>query len=86
MLWWKNAIASIPEADIVLYVIDASEYKHINNKNEDKNEENNFLKNVDNKIIEKIKEANKKTILIINKIDLIDKEKLANIIIISRFI
>ena len=72
----ENAIASIPEADIVLYVIDASEYKHINNKNE----ENNFLKNVDNKIIEKIKEAHKKTILIINKIDLIDKEKLANII------
>ena len=77
----ENAIASIPEADIVLYVIDASEYKHINNKNEDNiNEENKFLKNVDNKIIEKIKEANKKTILIINKIDLVDKEKLANII------
>lgn len=77
----ENAIASIPEADIVLYVIDASEYKHINNKNEDNiNEENKFLKNVDTKIIEKIKEANKKTILIINKIDLVDKEKLANII------
>ncbi len=77
----ENAIASIPEADIVLYVIDASEYKHINNKNEDNiNEENKFLKSVDNKIIEKIKEANKKTILIINKIDLIDKEQLANII------
>ena len=77
----ENAIASIPEADIVLYVIDASEYKHINNKNEDNiNEENKFLKSVDNKIVEKIKEANKKTILIINKIDLIDKEKLANII------
>ena len=77
----ENAIASIPEADIVLYVIDASEYKHINNKNEDYiNEENKFLKSVDNKIVEKIKEANKKTILIINKIDLIDKEQLANII------
>ena len=77
----ENAIASIPEADIVLYVIDASEYKHINNKNEDNiNEENKFLKSVDNKIVKKIKEANKKTILIINKIDLIDKEKLANII------
>ena len=77
----ENAIASIPEADIVLYVIDASEYKHINNKNEDNiNEENRFLKSVDNKIIERIKEANKKTILIINKIDLIDKEQLANII------
>ena len=77
----ENAIASIPESDIILYVIDASEYKHINNKNEDNiNEENKFLKSVDNKIIEKIKEANKKTILIINKIDLIDKEQLANII------
>lgn len=79
----ENAIASIPEADIVLYVIDASEYKHINNKNVEninQNEENKILKNVDNKIIEKIKEANKKTILIINKIDLVDKEKLANII------
>lgn len=79
----ENAIASIPEADIILYVIDASEYKHINNKNADntnQNEENKILKNVDNKIIEKIKEANKKTILIINKIDLVDKEKIANII------
>ena len=77
----ENAIASIPEADIVLYVIDASEYKHINNKNEDNiNEANKFLKNVDNKIVEKIKESNKKTILVINKIDLVDKEKLANII------
>ena len=77
----ENAIASIPEADIVLYVIDASEYKHINNKNEDNiNEANKILKNVDNKIVEKIKESNKKTILVINKIDLVDKEKLANII------
>ena len=79
----ENAIASIPEADLVLYVIDASEYKHINSKSKDninKNEANKILKNVDNKIIEAIKEKNKKTILIINKIDLVDKEKLANII------
>ena len=79
----ENAIASIPEADIVLYVIDASEYKHINSKSKDninQNETNKILKNVDNKIIEAIKEKNKKTILIINKIDLVDKEKLANII------
>ncbi len=79
----ENAIASIPEADIVLYVIDASEYKHINSKSKDninQNEANKILKNVDNKIIEAIKEKNKKTILIINKIDLVDKEKLANII------
>ena len=58
----KNAIESIPEADIVLYVIDASK------------------SSIDEKIMDKIKEANKKTILIINKIDLIDKEKLASII------
>ena len=78
----ENAFASIPEADIVLYVIDASEYKNIKkpNNNLDQNGENNILNNEDSKIVEKIKEANKKTILIINKIDLIDKEKLANII------
>lgn len=78
----ENAIASIPEADIVLYVIDASEYKNLKkaNNNLDQNGENKILNNEDSKIVEKIKEANKKTILIINKIDLIDKEKLANII------
>ncbi len=78
----ENTIASIPEADIVLYVIDASEYKNIKkaNNNLDQNGENKILNNEDSKIVEKIKETNKKTILIINKIDLIDKEKLANII------
>ena len=102
----ENAIASIPEADIVLYVIDASEYKNLKkaNNNLDQNGENikneilkgiqpqedkisnvsvlekKVLKQEDSEILEKIKEANKKTILIINKIDLIDKEKLANII------
>lgn len=78
----ENAIASIPEADIVLYVIDASEYKNIKkaNNNLEQNGENKILNNEDSKIVEKIKETNKKTILIINKIDLIDKEKLANII------
>ena len=78
----ENAIASIPEADIVLYVIDASEYKNLKktNNNLDQNGENKILNNEDSKIVEKIKETNKKTILIINKIDLIDKEKLATII------
>ena len=78
----ENAIASIPEADIVLYVIDASEYKNFKkaNNNLDQNGENIILNNEDSKIVKKIKETNKKTILIINKIDLIDKEKLANII------
>ena len=106
----ENAIASILEADIVLYVIDASEYKNINNLSKNgENKESKILENAqsqedneiledtqnqenktqkvlaelkkeDQKVIEKIKEANKKTILIINKIDLVDKEKLANII------
>lgn len=58
----ENAISSIPDVDIVLYVIDATE------------------KCIDQKIIEKIKESKKKTILIINKIDLVNKEKVAEII------
>ena len=58
----ENAISTIPEADIILYVIDAS-------KN-----------GVDERIIEKIKESNKKTILVINKIDLVNKEELIEII------
>ena len=58
----ENAISTIPEADIILYVIDAS-------KN-----------GVDEKIIEKIKESKKKTILVINKIDLVNKEELIEII------
>ena len=98
----ENAIDSIPEADIVLYVIDASEYKNIKNANNNlarkgENKDSQILQNThrqedktqkdiaklkdeDKKIIEKIKEANKKTILIINKIYLVDKEKLASII------
>ena len=58
----ENAISTIPEADIILYVIDAS-------KN-----------GVDERIIEKIKESKKKTILVINKIDLVNKEELIEII------
>ena len=58
----ENAISTIQEADIILYVIDAS-------KN-----------GVDERIIEKIKESKKKTILVINKIDLVNKEELIEII------
>ena len=58
----ENAINSIPDVDVVLYVIDATD------------------KNVDNDILEKIREANKTTILIINKIDLINAKDLADII------
>ena len=58
----ENAITSIPDVDIVLYVIDATE------------------KSIDERILDKIKESNKKTILIINKIDLVDAKKVAEII------
>jgi GTP-binding protein Era len=58
----ENAISSIPDVDVVLYVIDATD------------------KNVDNNILDKIREANKTTILIINKIDLINAKDLADII------
>ena len=58
----ENAISSIPDVDIVLYVIDAKE------------------KRIDEKTIEKIKQSNKKTILIINKIDLVDAKKVAELI------
>lgn len=37
-------------------------------------------KNVDENLIEKLKETNKKTILIINKIDLVDKKRIAELI------
>ena len=58
----ENAISSIPDVDVVLYVIDASD------------------KSIDEKILGKIKESKKKTILIINKIDLIDAKKVAELI------
>ncbi len=58
----ENAIKSIPDVDVVLYVVDATE------------------KSMDEKILQKIKESNKKTILIINKIDLVDGKKVADLI------
>lgn len=58
----ENAVSSIPDVDIVLYVIEAT------------------AKDIDEKILEKIKEGNKKTILIINKIDLVDSQKVAKLI------
>ena len=58
----ENAISSIPDVDIVLYVIEATE------------------RNADEKILERIKESKKKTILIINKIDLVDSKKVAELI------
>lgn len=58
----ESAIGSIPDVDIVVYVIDAENPR------------------VDEATLDKIRQANKKTILIINKIDLINAEKLAKII------
>lgn len=58
----ENAISSIPDVDVVLYVIEATE------------------KSIDEKILEKIKESKKKTILIINKIDLVDAKRIADLI------
>ena len=58
----EEAISSIPDVDVILYVIDSSKPRE------------------DKETLEKIKNANKPTILIINKIDLIDSIKLAKII------
>lgn len=54
-----SAILSIPDVDVVVYVVEAD-----NNR-------------IDEPTIEKIKEARKKTILVINKIDLVDAEGVA---------
>ena len=58
----ESAIGSIPDVDIVVYVIGAENPR------------------VDEATLDKIRQANKKTILVINKIDLINAEKLAKII------
>ena len=58
----ETAIGSIPDVDIVVYVIDAENPR------------------VNEATLDKIRQANKKTILVINKIDLINAEKLAKII------
>ena len=60
-----TAYAMIGEVDCVLFLIDGTE-KTISNENE--------------QILNKIKEAKKNTILVINKIDLIHKEKILKII------
>ena len=56
---------AIDDADVVLFLIEADSKE---------------IGRGDKKVLEKIKEANKKTILIINKIDLVQKEELAQII------
>ena len=61
----ENSFSSIPDADVVLFLIEADSTE---------------IGRGDSRILEKIKEANRRTILVINKIDLVEKEKLLNLI------
>ena len=60
-----NAWSTIPEVDIILFIVEAT---------------SNRIGKGDQMILERLKESNKKAILVINKIDLIEKEKLLNLI------
>ena len=61
----ETSFTSLKDADVILFLIEANSKE---------------IGRGDNRIIEKIKEANKKTILIINKIGLVKKEELLNLI------
>lgn len=61
----ETSFSTINDADLILFVIEAT---------------SDEIGRGDTKILEKIKESNKKTILIINKIDLIKREKLLGLI------
>ena len=61
----ETSFTSLKDADVILFLIEANSKE---------------IGRGDNRIIEKIKEANKKTILIINKIDLVKKKELLNLI------
>ena len=65
----ETSFTSLQDADIILFLIDATSKE---------------IGRGDKRILEKIKEVNKKTILIINKIDLIKREGLLNLIDIYR--
>ena len=58
----EEAASTIPDVDLVIYMIDATE------------------KQIDTKTINKIKESKKKAILIINKIDLVNASRVAELI------
>ena len=60
-----TSFGSLGDADLVLFLIEA---------------DSKDIGKGDKRILEKIKENNKKTILIINKIDLVEKEKLLELI------
>ena len=61
----ETAFGTIGDVDVILFVIDAT---------------SNEIGRGDRIILDKIKESNQKVILIINKIDLVNREKLAKII------
>lgn len=61
----ETAWGTLPDVDVLLFIIEATSEK---------------IGKGDRIVLEKIKEKNKKTILIINKIDLIEKEKLLKLI------
>ena len=61
----ETSFGVISEIDLILFVIEAT---------------SDEIGRGDMRILEKIKESHKKTILIINKIDLVEKEKLLNLI------
>ena len=61
----ETSFTSLKDADVILFLIEADSKE---------------IGRGDSRILEKIKEANKKTILIINKIDLVKKEDLLKLI------
>lgn len=61
----ETAFGVVPDVDVVLFVVEATSKE---------------IGKGDRLILEKIKEAKKKTILIINKIDLVKKEEVAKLI------
>ena len=61
----ETAFGTISEVDVILFIIEATSKE---------------IGKGDTKILEKIKESNKKVILLINKIDLVQKEQIAKLI------
>ena len=61
----ETSFSSILDADVVLFLIEATSKE---------------IGRGDQRILKKIKESNRKTILVINKIDLVEKESLLNLI------
>jgi len=61
----ETAFGTISEVDVILFMVEATSEE---------------IGRGDTKIIEKLKETNKKVVLIINKIDLVRKEQIAKII------